>query len=197
MNQKFFIYKTSVLKNEKLDLSFVPMMTRRKLSPIARITFALLNECYDGTDVNLVFASQFGEFDRLESLISQYTADGEVSPISFGSSVHNASIGAFSLFKSIKNKYNAISASENSLSAGFLDAILETEKTLFVYVDTLPELSGAACLIGKEPQTDADEVELILSEKSLQANEYERFVKFLSKEASEFVAPYYAIRRVG
>ncbi len=197
MNQKFFIYKTSVLKNEKPDLSFVPMMTRRKLSPIARITFALLNECYDGNEVNLVFASQFGEVDRLESLISQYTNDGEVSPISFGSSVHNASVGAFSLFKGIKNKYNAISAGENSLSAGFLDAILETEKTLFIYADTLSELSGAACLIGKEPQAGAEEFELIISQNSVQNNEYQRFVKFLSKDALEFVAPYYTIRRVG
>ncbi len=196
MNEKFFIYKTSVLKSENLDLSFIPMMARRKLSPIARITFALLNECYDGNDVNLVFASQFGEVDRLESLISQYTTDGEVSPISFGSSVHNASVGAFSLFKGIKNKYNAVSAGENSLSAGFWDAISEKEKTLFVYADTLPELSGVACLIGKEPQAEACEYELYISQNSAQDNEYQRFVKFLTKDAQNFTAPYYTVRRV-
>ncbi len=196
MNEKFFIYKSSYIKNEKPDLSFVPMMARRKLSTIARITFALLNDCYAEPDINLVFASQFGEFDRLEALISQYTDEKEVSPISFGSSVHNASIGAFSLFKGIKNKYNAVSAGVNSLSNGFLEAVLDQEKTLFCYADTLPELRGAACLIGKVPSEGADEIEFIPEKNDCNKDEFVRFVRFLNKENSEFISPVYTLRRL-
>ena len=196
MNEKFFIYKTASLKSEKPDLSFVPMMTRRKLSPIARITFALMNECCGENNVNLVFSSQFGEVDRLEALILQYTDDGEVSPISFGSSVHNAAVGAFSLFRNIKNKYNAISAGKNSLSAGFLDAACEKEKTLFCYSDTIPDFRGAACLVGREFEQGADEIELTAAQNRTDNTEYERFLKFLNKETDEFKAPFYTARRV-
>ncbi len=196
MNEKFFIYKSSYIKNEKPDLSFVPMMARRKLSTIARISFALLNECYAGSDVNLVFASQFGEFDRLEALIAQYISENEVSPISFGSSVHNASIGAFSLFKGIKNKYNAVSAGVNSLSNGFLEAVTEDDKTLFCFSDTLPELRGASCLIGKVPAEGADVVEFIPEKNDCLEDEFEKFVRFLKKECEEFKAPVYTLRRL-
>ncbi len=196
MNEKFFIYKSSYLKNEKPDLSFVPMMARRKLSTIARIAFALLNDSYDDEDVNLVFASQFGEFDRLEALIAQYTSENEVSPVSFGSSVHNASIGAFSLFKGIKNKYNAVSAGVNSLSNGFFEAVMEDEKTLFCYADTLPELRGAACLTGKVPEEGADEIELIPEKNDCLDDEFGRFVSFLKKESDEFISPVYTLRRL-
>ena len=133
MNEKFFIYKTASLKSEKPDLSFVPMMTRRKLSPIARITFALMNECCGENNVNLVFSSQFGEVDRLEALILQYTDDGEVSPISFGSSVHNAAVGAYSLFKNIKNKYNAISAGKNNVYGHPHQITLQTLKNSKIF----------------------------------------------------------------
>ena len=196
MNQKFFIYKTSILKDEKPDLSFIPMLIRRKLSTLSKISFATIYNCYEKKDVNLVFASRYGEFDKLGVLMNQYKTENEVSPLSFSSSVHNATIGNFSLINNIKSKYNAISAGENTISNGFLEAITEIEKTIFCYADTVPECRSFSCLMGKEFLPDADEVELILTSNLCDDNEFERFVKFLEKEKDEFLSPFYTLRRI-
>lgn len=196
MNEKFFIYKVSIQEDEKPDLSFIPMLIRRKLSQLSKIAFSTIYNCYENEDVNLIFASRYGEFEKLGVLMNQYKNENEVSPLSFSSSVHNATIGNFSLINNIKSKYNAISAGENTISNGFLEALTEQEKTLFCYADTIPNIKSFACLLGKEFSSNADEVELVLVSNEIKDNEFERFVKFLNKEKDEFVAPYYTLRRV-
>ena len=198
MNQKFFIYKKSISTEEKPDLSFIPMMTRRKLSRLAKIAFATIYACcYENMpSVNLVFASQFGEFEILENLIAQYSAENEVSPIAFSSSVHNAAIGNFSLLNNIKNKYNAVSAGKNSLSNGLLEAVVEKEETLFCYADTIPYSKSISCLVGRENKENADEIEIYPAQNTVCDDEFERFANFLNKETDEFLSPLYTLRRV-
>lgn len=196
MNEKFFIYKSSYSTEEKQDLSFIPMMTRRKLSPLAKCAFSTIYNCYEGGEINLVFASRYGEFDKLKKLIEQYVNENEVSPITFSSSVHNAAIGTFSLLNNIKSKYNAVSAGENSLSNGLLEAILDEDTTLFCYADTLPESRSISCLIGKTPRPQTEQIELILKQNTSCGDEYEEFLRFLNKESNEYNAPFYSLRRV-
>lgn len=196
MNEKFFIYKVSILENEKPDLSFIPMLIRRKLSSLSKIAFSTIYGCYQKEDVNLVFASRYGEFDKLGLLMGQYQNENEVSPLSFSSSVHNATIGNFSLINNIKNKYNAISAGENTISNGFLEAVTEREKTLFCYADTIPEDKSFSCIIGKEILPDADKIELVSASNICDDNEFKRFTEFLKKEKDEFFAPFYTLRRI-
>lgn len=196
MNEKFFIYKKSYSTDEKPDLSFIPMMTRRKLSPLVKSAFSTMYDCYDGKDINLVFASQYGELDILNKLISQYSQDNEVSPIAFSSSVHNSTAGIFSLLNNIKHKYNAISAGEHSLSNGLSAALTETDTVLFCYADTFPHPASVSCLIGKTAAPDADEIILELRQNTGVKNELEEFIKFLNNEKDSFDAPFYTLRRV-
>lgn len=196
MNHKFFIYKTSYSTDLDTDLSFVPMMTRRKLSPLAKCAFSTIYKCFDKDDINLVFASQYGEVDKLNSLIEQYTSENEVSPIAFSSSVHNNTIGTFSLLNKINSKYNAISAGECSLSNGFLEAIIADETTLFCYADTIPEIKSVSCLIGNIQKDDADEIELTLQKNDSMGDEFKNFIKFLNKEEKYFLSPFYCLRRL-
>ena len=196
MNEKFFIYKTAYSKDDKPDLSFVPMLMRRKLSLLAKLTFYVLNSCYDGRDINIVFASRNGEYDRLEKLIKQYTEENEVSPVAFSSSVHNAAVGTFSLFHKITSKYNAVSAGENTISNGFWEAFSEDKPTLFCYADTLPEPVAVACLIGKIPADGADKIEFIKESNSKVSDNYDDFVNFLSGKSDEYRAGFYTLRRL-
>lgn len=196
MNGNFFIYKKSYLTEEKPDLSFIPMMTRRKLSHLSKIAFATLYKCYEQDEVNLVFASKYGEVDKLLDLIKQYTSENEVSPIAFSSSVHNSTIGTFSLLNKIKSKYDAVSAGDNSLSNGLLNSILNKSTTLFCYADTIPELQSVSCLLGESYQENADKIELIFETNNTQKNEYERFIKFLENTSPEFKAPFFTLRRM-
>lgn len=195
MNEKFFIYKKSYLKDEKIDLSFIPMMARRKLSPLAKIAFSTIFNCYEKDNINLVFSSQYGEVDKLLLLIDQYKNDNEVSPIAFSSSVHNSTIGTFSILNSIKKKYNSISAGKNTLSNGLLEAVMGEENVIFCYADTLPQPQSVSCLIGPEKRENSDEIEVILTSNQVTNDEYKRFTEFLDKKTEEFITPFYTLRR--
>lgn len=57
-------------------------------------------EVYDGdTYIDLVFASRYGELERVVKLIKQKQEENEISPAGFSFSVHNSTIGLFSLIK--------------------------------------------------------------------------------------------------
>ena len=71
---EFFI-KTYCKKNpEDIDVSFLPAMVRRKLSALDKTALCILNECFSTLDnkeknIKIVFASQYGELDRLKELV--------------------------------------------------------------------------------------------------------------------------------
>ena len=129
-NLKIFIDKYSYKKGEDYNLSFLPMLIRRKLSPLSKIAFSSLYECYENNDVNLVFASKYSEFEKLLQLSKQYKEENEISPIAFSTSVHNATVGAFSLLNKINSSYISIGADDYSFHAGLLDAILNSKVDL-------------------------------------------------------------------
>ena len=90
-SEKFFYTETT-----DIDLSFLNPMVKRRLSNVDKITLFLLNKCnIDNKNIKIVYASRFGELERLIKLINQYKNDNEVSPNNFGSSVHNSPIFAF------------------------------------------------------------------------------------------------------
>ena len=94
---EFYIKKISHSTGENIDLSQIPMMMRRKLSPVGKIALSTILQCYDGEDVRLVYASRYGELERVLKLIKQEHEDNEISPTGFSFSVHNSTIGLFSL----------------------------------------------------------------------------------------------------
>ncbi len=154
MNKVIFdIKKFSHVTGENIDVSFIPMMQRRKLNKFGRAALFTLYGAYEGGSPNLVFASNYGDVERVEKLIEQRKEDGEVSPAGFGSSVHNAVIGLFSLLEKINTSYNSISAGENSISAGFLESIL-SEESLFCYAESLGGIKSVSVLTSQNPKGD-------------------------------------------
>ena len=52
---EFFIYKHAFSQGENIDLSSIPMMTRRKLSPAGKIAMSTMLEVYDGDKTQTLF----------------------------------------------------------------------------------------------------------------------------------------------
>lgn len=188
---EFFIYKHACSRGENIDLSLIPMLTRRKLSPVGKIAISTMLEVYDNdSNTNLVYASRYGELERVVKLIKQEHDENEISPAGFSFSVHNSSIGLFSLIKNIHSKYNSVAAGENSFSAGLLDAVLNKTKTLFCYAESVDRYESISILLGNEYTDNALRVKIIPNSENLVSNSFFDFLK-----GEDYICPLYIMTR--
>lgn len=194
MNEIIFDIKIfSYVINEEPDVSFIPMLQRRKLNKFGRAGIYTLNNAYSEDVSNLVFSSNFGDVERIKHLIAQRQIEGEVSPAGFSSSVHNATIGQFSLLKGINASYNSISAGEKSLSAGFLESVL-SGNSLFCYTECLDVLKSVSVNTCKSETGKYMICENLQSQPA--HDEFEDFIKFLNGDNEIFASDLYLIKRI-
>lgn len=107
------------------DVSFLPAMQRRRLSPLARMVFQVawpLAEMQGKQPV--VFSSRHGETPRNLGLLTQLGTGEALSPTHFSLSVHNAIIGLWSMFRDDTSEMSAIAAAANGLEQAVLEAVL-------------------------------------------------------------------------
>lgn len=186
---EFRIKKISYSTGENLDLSSIPMNMRRKLSPVGKIAMSTMLDCYgeNSDDIKLIYASRYGELERVVKLIKQEHEENEISPTGFSFSVHNSTVGLFSLLKKIYSSYNSIAGGEESFSVGLLDAIMNREKTLFCYAESVDRYESISILI------DYDEGEKVLvreNSEHLSANSFDEFIR-----GGRYVCPLYIMER--
>ena len=150
--QKVFIEKmASFVPTEahpKPDVSFVPMLTRRRLSYISRMVVLVSdqvsrdNEGNKLTPCKVTLASQFGEISQ-QLKISQTLLDtGMVSPAHFSLSAFNASIANASILETNTAGYSAVFSGKDAFTTGLTDCIaaLESEcadTRTFIFADEL------------------------------------------------------------
>ena len=150
--QKVFIERlASFVPTEarpKPDVSFVPMLTRRRLSYISRMVVLVSDQVSRDKDGNkltpckVTFASQFGEISQ-QLKISQTLLDtGMVSPAHFSLSVFNASIANASILETNTAGYSAVFSGKDAFTTGLTDCIaaLESESAdtrTFIFADEL------------------------------------------------------------
>lgn len=128
------IEKFEVFEGTSPDVSFLPMLTRRKLDLTGKIVFHLANSlAKDKVGYKSIFASRYGCLNDCIKLFDSLNSGSGISPNGFSSSVHNFPIGMLSIIEKNKSAYTAIAADENSLEAGLVEAFLETGEILFVY----------------------------------------------------------------
>ena len=185
---EFYIKKISHSTGENIELSQIPMMMRRKLSPVGKIALSTILKCYENEDVKLVYASRYGELERVVKLIKQEHEDNEISPAGFSFSVHNSTIGLFSLINNMHSSYNSIAAGEESFSAGLLDAVLEREKILFCYAESVDRYESISMLIDYE---EGEKVRIVPNEKHLTPNNFSEFI-----DGGRYICPLYIMERV-
>lgn len=105
------------------DVGFLPMMQRRRLSPLARAAVAVAWRCRAGQeDMPTVFCSRHGESRHYFDMLGDLACGAEISPSRFSLSVHNAIAGLDSLLSASFAPYSALAGGEEGMFAGFLEA---------------------------------------------------------------------------
>lgn len=191
----FYIEKFSKFDPENCNLSEVPMLVRRKLGQLDKGILAPVFEIYEDGIEEIVFSSEFGEIDRLNTIIESYREFNEVSPIKFSGSVHNYPAGLICQLKGITVPYHAISAGENSLSTGLVKSFIsDKSKVIFCYGESFPAIKSVACLISKS----GSGIKCRFTKSAIEgeSDEFSAFEKFLKGNVTTFKTPCGIIERV-
>lgn len=187
---EFYIKKISCSTGENIDLSQIPMMMRRKLSPVGKIALSTILQCYDGDeDVRLVYSSRYGELERVVKLIKQEYEENEISPAGFSFSVHNSTIGLFSLLNNLHCSYNSVAAGEWTFAAGLLDAVMNRDKTLFCYAESVDRYESISMLI--DTDGGGEHVRISPNNGNIEPNSFTEFLK-----GRRYICPLYIMERV-
>jgi len=125
------------------DVSAIPAMLRRRLSPIARAAMSVimpLAQTYGA--MPLVYVSRHGDLNRTLGLLEELARAEPLSPAAFSLSVHNATAGLFSIQQGLTQNIIALSAGAEDLVPALLEAIglcnPHTPRVLCVFSDEPP-----------------------------------------------------------
>ena len=170
---------------------------RRKMSKLDKICIHNMSKIFTPNIQEIVFSSEFGEFDTLNTLVQQYLINKEVSPTKFSVSVHNNINGMFALLNKLNSSYVALSAGKSSLSAGLVKSILsKSDNVLFCYGDTVEQESGLACIISKNKTNISMKCKFSHSVNHTENNEFTAFKEFLNGKRKDFKLAYGIIERI-
>ncbi|WP_295802377.1 beta-ketoacyl synthase chain length factor [uncultured Microbulbifer sp.] len=127
------------------DVSFLPAMQRRRLSPLSKAAMATAHPLLAGRDMPVLCCSVHGEARRTYALLQDVAAGEPLSPTAFGLSVHNAIVGQLSISLGIHSPAMALAGGDFPLLSGLLEAtgmLAEgvPELLLQFYEEPLPEL---------------------------------------------------------
>ena len=110
---------------ETADVSFLPALQRRRLSPLARMAFHVGWPLAEQMPAQpLVFCSRHGETPRNLQLLTSLAHQEGLSPTHFSLSVHNAVAGLWSIFRNDTSEMTSIAGAEDGLEHALLEAQL-------------------------------------------------------------------------
>ena len=132
------------------DVSFVPPLVRRRLSPLQKIYFALAHAVEKTPAASAVFATRDGEYAFTRRIVEAFNEDGGVSPHLFSSSVYNAAPGLWSVFTKNRAPYTAVAAGDDTVECGLFEALNGKPTSLFIYAEETGGGYGAAVLFSAE-----------------------------------------------
>ena len=134
--------------SQDVDVSFVPMMLRRRCSQFTKLGFSASHHCItEGADVPVISVSKYGEIQRQYAISKKIIETKEVSPTAFSLSVFNTAIALLGI--SLKNHASAqaFSTMSHQLEAGLIHALS--------FLENHPEQEKLLLLVGEErlPET--------------------------------------------
>ncbi len=125
------------------DVSVIPPMLRRRLSPIGRAALSVimpLAEIHGA--MPLVYVSRHGDLNRTLGLLEDLAKGEPLSPTAFSLSVHNATAGLFSIQQGLTLNITALSGGSRELVSGLLESLglcnAQTPQVLCVFCDEAP-----------------------------------------------------------
>lgn len=191
--QVFYIKNFSIEETEAdLDISQIPPLVRRRLGALDKFALSSMIKTYSPEIEEFVFTSKQGEITRLEKLIEQYTEMNEVSPAQFSASVHNYPVGFFTQLNKLTVPYTALSAGENSISAGLVKSIIsKNSEILFTYADSIPNQRSVSIHFSKKE----GEIECEFSRAGNPSAEFECLKAFLLGNCDKFESELCTIKR--
>ena len=127
------------------DVSAIPAMLRRRLSPLARAAMSVIMPLANSYGaMPLVYVSRHGDLNRTLGLLEDLARKEPVSPAAFSLSVHNATAGLFSIQQGLTKNVTAISAGAEDLIPALLESIglcdEQNPRVLCVFCDEPPPL---------------------------------------------------------
>ncbi|WP_417445610.1 beta-ketoacyl synthase chain length factor [Kangiella sp.] len=118
---------------ETISLKQIPPIKRRRLSGLSKLAMHSSLNCLEQCNINpeqtmTVFASQHGELNRTISIVKSMFEEHEVSPKDFSLSVHNASLGLFSIFTNNTHPGTSIAANSNTFGYALLESYNQLQR---------------------------------------------------------------------
>ncbi|GAB2891776.1 hypothetical protein GCM10027180_22370 [Microbulbifer echini] len=132
-------------ENIQADVSFLPAMQRRRLSPLSKAVFNTAYPLLQQRDIPMLCCSVHGEAKRTYALLQDVAKEEDLSPTAFGLSVHNAIVGQLSIAGKVRSPALALAGGDFPLQAGLMEAVgilQEGTKQLLLlfYEEPLPEM---------------------------------------------------------
>jgi hypothetical protein len=194
MKRRLFIGPVSVIApGVAPDVSFVPPLMRRRLSPLQKMFFALAKEVEKEPSASTVFASCDGEDTLTRRIVDDFHADGSVSPNRFSSSVYNAAPGLWSVFTKNRAPYTAVAAGDDTIECGILELLAGKEPAMLVYAEETGGGYGAAACISEKGECAVDVDD---GDPSRNPVDFAALSAFLLGETAELNGRYVSLRRV-
>ena len=194
MMRRVYISSSAVIARGTVpDVSFVPPLVRRRLSPLQKLFFALAKAVENNPSKLVVFASRDGEDTLTRRTVEDFQADGSVSPHRFSSSVYNASPGLWSVFTKNRAPYTAIAAGDDTIECGIIELLAGQTPSMFVYAEETDGGYGAAITLADSGEEAIDVGD---GDPSLPPVGFDAFDAFLRGEATEVKGRFISLRRV-
>ncbi|WNB75065.1 beta-ketoacyl synthase chain length factor [Methylomonas koyamae] len=123
-------------------LQYTPKPLQRRLSPLARAAFFVIEQCLaPGERLAAVFSSSHGEIGSCLDMLQDLQHGEELSPTAFSLSVHNAIAGLYSIAYANQLEINCLAPAAAGLGPGFIEALglLHSghDDVLLVFYDTV------------------------------------------------------------
>lgn len=195
---EFYVNKFNYLTDiDEIDINFIPSILKRRMSTVDKVCVSVLNKTFSDDIQNIIYSSQYGEVERLLKVISQYKEMKEVSPNLFSASVHNYPTGffLFNIKKAIP--YMALSACDNSISSGLLEAVISKyNNNLFCYCDVnIGKVTSFALNISKTPKDNSVKYKAVLKNSEKDDN-FEDYIKFFKNDINTLNTNLFELERI-
>ena len=193
MNRNLTISAQAVLlPGETADVSFVPPLVRRRLSPLQKVYFALRHALGDDGTSSGVFASRDGEDTLTRRIVDDFHVDGSVSPHRFSASVYNASPGLWSVLAHDRSAYTAIAAGKDTVECGLIEALAGNGRMTYVYAEETCGGYGAAVLF--DEVVGGRRLSVTNGDPQAEAIGFDAWVAFLRGERRELCGRWLTLR---
>lgn len=135
----------SILSSAKPDsievpkLAFLPLMQRRRLSPLGRVVLSTLYPLFEkysqqGMPASVILASRWGDIQLTVKALEELSSEKTLSPTGFSTSVHNAIGGLFSMFAHFTGNITSMAAGENTIGSALTEAKAQLVEYPLVFV---------------------------------------------------------------